>query len=332
VAEHAVGVHTDLPPHLAAIAGSHAGVVTASQAVGAGLNEELLRSRVRQGRWQRIHRGVYATFSGELSREAELWAAVLCAGPGAMLSHRSAAELQKLTDEPSQVVHVTLPAERRVQPICGVVIHRSRRAARVAHPAATPPRTRVEETILDLVDAARSEDEAVGWITRGLGRRLTTADRLGAALAGRSRIRWRVVLTELLSQDLAGTQSVLEWRYVRDVERPHHLPAAERQASFRQGGRSGYRDALYRRFGLAVELDGRLAHPAEQKWRDARRDNIAAAGGITTLRFGWQDVATRPCEVAAQVAAVLSRGGFTGARPCSPTCPVGRSAASAQGA
>jgi Transcriptional regulator, AbiEi antitoxin len=330
---HAVAVPAALPPDLAEIADIQAGVVTASQAVASGLSEELLRSRVGQGRWQRIHRGVYATFSGELSRRAQLWAAVLSAGPGAMLSHRSAAELQGLTDEPSQVIHVTVPTKRRVRgSTADVVIHRSGRAARVAHPAATPPRTKVEETILDLVEATRSKDEAVGWITRGLGRRLTTADRLGSALAGRSRIRWRAVLTELLSQDLAGTQSVLEWRYVRDVERPHHLPAAERQASFRQGGRSGYRDALYRRFGLAVELDGRLAHPAEQKWRDARRDNIAAAGGITTLRFGWQDVTTRPCEVAAQVAAVLSRGGFTGARPCSPTCPVGRSAASAQGA
>jgi very-short-patch-repair endonuclease len=126
---------------------------------------------------------------------------------------------------------------------------------------------------------------------------------------------------------MAGVLSVLEFRYVRDVERRHHLPAAERQASFRQNRRAGYRDALYRDFGVAVELDGRLAHPADRKWRDARRDNIAAAGGIITLRFSWQDVTTRPCDVAAQVAAVLRRRGYTAARPCSPACPVGRTAA-----
>jgi Transcriptional regulator, AbiEi antitoxin len=317
----------DLPPQLCEVAEAQAGIVTARQAVRAGVSRELLRSRVSQGRWQRVHCGVYATFSGELSRPAELWAAVLSAGPGAVLSHRSAAELQKLSDEPSQVIHVTVPGDRKVRRAQGVVIHRSRRAAQAAHPSATPPRTRVEETILDLVDAARSLDEAVGWITRGLGRGATTQARLRTALAGRGRIRWRRQLTGLLGADMAGALSVLEFRYVRDVERQHHLPPTERQASFRQDGRAGYRDALYRDFGVAVELDGRLAHPAERKWRDARRDNLAAAGGITTLRFSWQDVTARPCDVAAQVAAVLRRGGYDAARPCSPACPVGRTAA-----
>jgi hypothetical protein len=186
-----------------------------------------------------------------------------------MLSHQSAAELQKLSDEPSRAVHVTVPAERQVQPVRGATMHRSRRALQAMHPSAMPPRTRIEDTILDLVDTARSLDDAVGWVTRGLGRRLTTPDRLRAALAMRSRIRWRAVLTELLSPDLAGVLSVLEHRYVRDVERPHNLPAGDRQAGFRQDGRSGYRDSLYREYQLAVELDGQLAHPAEKKWRDA---------------------------------------------------------------
>jgi hypothetical protein len=323
----------DLPRQLAEIAEFQDGIVTSAQAVAAGLSAELLRSRVSQGRWQRVHRGVYATFSGGLSRRAELWAAVLSAGSGAMLSHRSAAELHGLTDVPGQVIHVTVPTDRRVRSdIAGVIVHRSARAAQAAHPVATPPRTRVEETVLDLVDGSRSLDEAVGWVTRGLGRRLTTADRLRATLAKRRRIRWRAALTELLSPDQAGVLSVLEHRYVREVERPHTLPVAARQARFRQDGRTGYRDTLYREYRLAVELDGQLAHPAEKKWRDARRDNLAAAGGITTLRFSWADVTTRPCDVAAQVAAVLGRSGYAGAGPCSAACPVGRTATSARGA
>lgn len=322
----------DLPPQLREVTENQAGIVTVGQAAAAGVGKELLRSRTAQGRWQRVHCGVYATFSGELSRRVQLWAAMLSAGPGAVLSHRSAAELHRLTDDPAQLTHVMAPVERKVCRCPGVVIHRSRRAAEATHPSAMPPRTRVEDTILDLVDTPRSLDEAVGWVTRGLGRRLTTADRLRAALAKRGRIRWRAVLTELLSPDLAGVLSVLEHRYVRDVERPHNLPAGDRQAGFRQDGRSGYQDALYREYQLAVELDGQLAHPAEKKWRDARRDNVAAAGGITTLRFGWPDVTARPCDVGAQVAAVLSQRGYTEARPCSPACPVGRSATSAQGA
>src|SRR5215475_10669402 len=138
---------SDLPPRLADIAEFQSGMVTVSQAAAVGISDKLLRSRVRQGRWQRIHRGVYATFSGELSRRAELWAAVLSAGPAAALSYRSAAELHDLTDEPGRAIHVTVPTERRVRGNCaGVVIHRSARAAAAIHPAATPPRTRVEET------------------------------------------------------------------------------------------------------------------------------------------------------------------------------------------
>jgi hypothetical protein len=314
-------MYDELPPKLRDAAELQRGVVSWSQATAAGLGQGLIRSRIRRGLWQRLHRGVYAVFSGEIGREAVLWAAVLAAGEGAALSHKSAAELWRLTDEPAELVHVTVPWERRID-VPGVVIHRSSRIGRAAHPTLTPPRTRVEETILDLVDAAGTVDEVIGWLTRGLGRRLTVHGKLRAALALRGRIRWRAELTAFLSAEMVGVLSVLEYRYFHNVERPHGLPARKRQFWFRQGRRSGYRDSLYEEYGLVVELDGQIAHPAEAKWQDARRDNIAASCGLTTLRFGWRDVTVNPCQTAAQVAAVLARRGYTGFHGCSPDCPV----------
>lgn len=45
--------------------------------------------------------------------------------------------------------------------------------------------------------------------------------------------------------------------------------------------------------------------------------------GETVLRFGWVDVATRPCAVAGQVGQVLRRGGWAGRpRPCGPRCGI----------
>jgi hypothetical protein len=299
------------------------GILTIDQATEAGLSKELLKSRVRQGRWQRIHRGVYATFSGKLSREAVLWAAVLSAGPDAMLSFRSAGEVDGLTDEVGQFVHVTVPAERRVRHSDGIVVHYSRRAREARHPALTPPRTRVEETVLDLVGTASTPDQAIGLLTRALGRRLTTPERLRAAMGQRAHLRWRGELAALLSDDMRGVLSVLEFRYHRDVERPHDLTPGERQVPAGQNGRRQYRDVLYRAYRLVVELDGRVAHPSESRWRDISRDNAAAVVGFTTMRFGWLDVSTHPCRVAAQVASVLSQRGYTRARPCSPACPVG---------
>jgi len=148
--------------------------------------------------------GVYAVFSGPPDRRTILWAAVLRAGPGAMLSYHTAAELAGLTDRPSPVVHVTLPVDRAVKPIPGVVLHRSGRAAQALHPVLAPPRTRIEETVLDLAGTAATLDDAYGWITRALGRRLTTQALLDDAMAQRPRVRWRADLATAMSADWAG--------------------------------------------------------------------------------------------------------------------------------
>jgi very-short-patch-repair endonuclease len=300
------------------------GVLTAAQLVGAGMSHEALSSLVRGGHWQRPHRGVYATFSGELSRDADLWAAVLAAGPDAMLSYESAAEVSKLADKPSALVHVTVPNSRRVKPIRGVVIHYSDRAEQARHPAGMPPRTLIEETVLDLAGEAAIVDDAVGWVTRALGRKLTSQDRIREAMALRRRMRWRTDLAELLSPDAEGMHSVLEVRYHRDVERPHRLPEGTRQAQFSVGSRRAFRDRFYEDYLTVVELDGRATHTVDKRWDDIRRDNATSAGGILTLRFGWLDVTKHPCQVAAEVARALANRGFTDARPCSRGCPVGK--------
>src|ERR1022692_4327194 len=138
---------SELPQHLREIAQFQQGILTRRQAQQSGLTKDLIRSRVRQDRWQRMHAGVYAVFSGEPGRAAVLWAAVLRAGPGAMLSYHTAAELAALTDTPSTPIHVTIPDSRRIASIPGLVIHLSGRANQLRHPAKAPARTRVEETV-----------------------------------------------------------------------------------------------------------------------------------------------------------------------------------------
>ena len=82
---------SQLPEILREQAESQRGVVTRRQALRAGLTRSAIGTRIGTGRWQRIYPGVLATFSGEPGREALLWAAVLRAGPGAALSHETAA-------------------------------------------------------------------------------------------------------------------------------------------------------------------------------------------------------------------------------------------------
>lgn len=165
---------------------SQRGVVGNPQIRQFRIPRKALRHRLDSGQWRRVHWGVYATFTGEVSREAKLWAAVQLAGSGAMLSHETAAEVLGLTDKPSAKIHVTVPHSRRPgqgKPILGVVIHRSDQSRPQRLPPWQLPRTRIEDTVLDLVAAASTFDEAYGWISRALSRDLATAGMLREALA-----------------------------------------------------------------------------------------------------------------------------------------------------
>jgi hypothetical protein len=300
------------------------GVVSRQQARDAGWAQGTIDGRLRNGTWQRLHRGAYATFTGDLSREARLWAVVLSTGPGSALSYQTAAELHGLIDRPVGPIHVSVPADRhpgRRKKLRGVVIHRSRCLVPEWQPPWRLPRTSVEDTILDLVAAARTFDDAYGWISRGVGRRLTSAKSLSEALATRKRIRWRAWIAGALQDAEDGAHSPLERNYVYGVERAHGLPAARRQARRRHGSGTRYLDNLYEEYALCVETDGLTAHPAEGRWRDTHRDNANQVQGIRTLRYGWPDVTEKRCETAAEIATVLRRNGWLGTlRRCGPDC------------
>ncbi len=320
------GMVRELPSTLRYLAQRQRCVVSRSQAMSAGLSPGMIKFRVRSGRWQQLHPGIYATFTGVPGRGAWLWAAVLSAGPGAVLSYQTAAELHGLIDSPTNPIHVTVHRQRHVAAVSGVSLHRSARAVEAAQGNTNPPRTTVEETVLDLAEAATSFDDVCGWVTRAIARELTDEERLRAAMTVRPRLRWRADLHELIVAAQGGDHSVLEFRYHRDVERAHGLPEPSRQVPFATPtGRRGRRDRVYTEYGVVVELDGRLAHPTENQWKDKARDNAAAATGKQSLRYGWTHVRWHACATAAEVARVLRLHGWDGRpRPCSPGCPVQR--------
>ncbi len=313
----------ELPDDCLDLMYDQSGVISRTQALSSGVSPATVRARVRAGHWQRLQRGVYATFTGEPGREAQLWGALRRAGPDAVLSHYTAAEQWRLTTPHTAAIHVTVPRQQHVRAIRGVVVHRSSRVAEALHFGSLPPRTRIDETTLDLTQVSRTLDDALAWLAQACGARLTTAALLRAAMARRARVRWRPELAVALDDIGDGAHSILELRYIRQVERPHRLPHAERQARAIGGGRTRYRDALYADFGVVVEADGRVAHPLEERWQDHHRDNAAAVDGLVTLRYSWIDVSQRPCVVAAEVAAALQRRGWRGVpHPCCPTCPI----------
>jgi hypothetical protein len=118
----------------------------------------------------------------------------------------------------------------------------------------------------------------------------------------------------------AGTNSALERRYLRDVERAHGLPEGRRQGRAASGGKSAYRDVHYERERTLVELDGKLGHDGtEDRWDDLDRDVASAVDGDLTVRVGWRQVLDA-CRLAEPVGAILKARGWEGdVQPC-PHC------------
>jgi hypothetical protein len=305
------------------------GVISRAQGAEFGLAGEEMRNRVRFADWQRIQRGVYATFSGDMRRETRLWAALLRAGPEAVLSHQTAAELYGLLKQPSPLIQLTVPAANnpvKHGPIPGVVVHRSRILEVTRHPVLSPPRTRIEHTVLDLIEEMDDPADRYDLICRAIGSRLTTAVRLREALDRRSRFRDRREAEFALGDAGRGALSNLERWYLRGVERRHRLPVATRQARVRIGGKNSYLDNVYEDYLVCVELDGAAAHPAGEQWRDKRRDRRTLAfEKIVTMRFGYLDLRTQEaqCRTASEVVRVLRhRGPWVGVRCRLAGCPV----------
>ena len=324
---------THLPDDCARLLDFQHGMIARWQAPAVGLSLSAIDAQLRRGRWQPLYRGVYAAYTGAPPRESVLWAGVLRGGPGAVLSHHTAAELDGLTDRPGRVIDVTVGHDRRISlsgeerrgPAPRIAFHRTRRIDAIRHPAKTPPRTRVEETILDLIQCSSTFDDVLSWLCKGCGRRVVTPQLIHTAAGMRGRVRWRDDILGALPLIAEGAHSPLEYRYVRDVETAHGLPKARRQARRISGKsrlpRPRYLDSLYEAFGVVVELDGRADHLAEDRWRDIRRDNANARSGIMTLRYNWADVTRRPCDVAADVADALRICGWEGLpRCCGPSC------------
>ncbi len=314
-----------LPQEADQVVRRQAGIITRAQAMAAGMTRHAVCARLASGRWQRVHAGVYAAYSGPLARESQLWAAVLGARPGAVLSHQTAAELHGLA-EPGKggAVHVMAPSGRAVAAMRGVVVHYSRRVQAARHPALEPPRTRLEETVLDLAETERTSTGATAWILDACASRRTKPDRLLEAMQARPRMRRRKILLAALGDARLGVQSILEHGYLYRVQRPHGLPAGTHQRRTRSGAGSTYEDVRYEQYGVVVELDGQQAHPDGERWRDTRRDNLNAASGLITLRYTYADVMERPCEIADEVARALASRGYTGGgRRCGFSCAPG---------
>ena len=161
----------ETPPACRRLIKRQHGVITRRQALATGLPATTVESWLQRDRWSRLDRGIYATARGPLSREAMLWAALLRAGSGAVLSHETAAELCGLISEPDPVIHVTVPAHRnpaRDGAMPGIAVHRSTHRGRRVRQGTGPPRIGIDDTVIDLTQRSATASEAFTWLGRAV--------------------------------------------------------------------------------------------------------------------------------------------------------------------
>lgn len=303
---------------LAELIRSQGFVVSRQQWLAGGRSIAELRRHLR-GDWRPLFPGVYSTDPSSATMIGRSIGALLYAGPGAMWSHVTAAEQWGLIrPDPANWTEVLIPAPRRVRPQPGVRLHSSASSESRRAPGVRPPRVTPAHAVLDLVQRCRLLDSALAVVADSCQTRRVSLDEVLLALEIRQ-VRWKRELRAAAGSYLHGSDSLLEIRYVRDVEAAHHLPRSTRQ---RVAGED-IADCSYDDFRVLVELDGRTHLGSGRRFRDMRRDNRSTLRGEATLRYGFVDVSQEACGVAVQVLGVLRARGFCGAvRACGPGCPV----------
>ena len=289
---------------VARIAAAQEGMVTTAQLKRAGFGRTQISRRVAGGWLVRVHTGVYllGAFSGPWGRET---AALLACGPGAALSHWTAARIDAFTGLGAAEIHVTvegrLPGRRegirphRVKslPTGDVVV---KHGLRVTAPA---------RTLLDLAAVAprgvleRLAEEAMVQRLVGMAE---LREIIGCA-TGRPGVRGLRAVVDLLDEPLF-TRSEAE-KQLRALVRSAGLP--QPRMNVRRGGWEV--DAVWDSQRLVVEVDGRKFHDTSPQFeRDRRKDADLVLAGYRVLRFTWLRLTKEPVEVVAIIAAALAHG------------------------
>ena len=243
-------------------------------------------SWVRSGRLHVLYRGVYATGGSVLRVEGRRLAAVLAFGPGAVLSHRSAAAHWGLLPTAQERIDVTAPATRHGVP--GTRLHRTRSLdAQDTTTHEGIPITTVHRTLLDLAATVRS-DQLENALAQAMHLQLYDQRAIDDVIARSNGHRGTNVLRAATRQELQITKSMWEVRMLALV-RSAQLPEPVCNAALHAPDHGEVKpDFYWPAYRLIVETDGWEAHRTLAAFRrDRAKDAALTAAGYRVLRFTW---------------------------------------------
>lgn len=284
---------------VATLADRQSGRVGWHQLVALGIDDGAISRWAASGYLHRVLPRVYAVGHRAPSVEADITAAVLYAGPGAMFSHATALWWRGLIDRQPWPIEVSTP--RRCRSLDAVTVHGRRTCLRVWHKRL--PMTTIEQALLDFAGVAPLERVRYALANADYAQLLDVAAL--QVIAGNGRPGSTKLRTALKRHEpkLARTRSPLERLFLPLCEK-YGVPLPD-DVNVRVAG--VLVDAVWWQQRLVVELDGKNNHSSwAQIQRDRSNELTLRAARFDVLRYGTLQLAEQPGQVATDVLARLS--------------------------
>jgi very-short-patch-repair endonuclease len=272
-----------------------------------GFSAESIKHRITRGRLHPVARGVYAVGRAELTQEGRWMAAVLACGDGAALCRWSAAALLKMTKTRRGPVDVLIRRKSGLRrPGVRLRTHAFLSSSDFTTHSNIPVTSPVR-TMIDLATEATPR-QLERLVNEADKRDLVDPDSLRAALddyAGQSGVKAPHTLLDRHTFRLSDDE-------LEVLFRPLATAAGLSVPETKQIVNGFEVDFFWPGLGLVIETDGWRYHrtPSAQS-RDALRDQVHTASGLTPLRFSHYQVKYEPNhvrDVLSRILANLSRG------------------------
>jgi very-short-patch-repair endonuclease len=280
---------------LAALATRQHGVVALWQLIALGLSRRTVTEWVASGRLHPVHRDVYALGHAAIALNGRLMAAVLACGPGAVVSHRTAAGLWGVLQDARSVIDVLAAANRRSRK--GIAFHRVRRL----HPDDRTevdgiPVTSLARTLLDVAQVVPRR-KLVYALEQAERLRILDLREINACMArshghrGIKRLRRAIEEIEPEAQHAHEGMERLFIAFCRrqELQMPVMNVVVEGLTV----------DALWAQQKLIVELDSWSHHRSKRAFEeDRRRDAPLKRAGYEVLRVTYSWLTEEPDDLA----------------------------------
>jgi Protein of unknown function (DUF559)/Transcriptional regulator, AbiEi antitoxin len=281
----------------AAVAGAQWGVIGTAQLRDCGVSKGAVKRWRAAGRLHPMHHGVFAYGHPSVPIEGLMLAALLHAGPGSALSHRTAAWWWHLLPDEPRVIEVSAP--NRARSTDGVVVHHPRRLELARHRRF--PITPIGRTLLDLAASEPLATVRYALANADYHHRVdpwALAPHLSRGRPGAATLRAAIGTHQ---PALARTRSNLERMLIGMCE-TYGIPVPAINVRVQ-----GFLvDAVWHAQRVVVEVDGGDNHSSRaQMKRDRNRDLRLRAAGYLVLRYTWDQLESEPALVAADLAGTL---------------------------